>query len=128
MSGNYKQRLLDLSKEFDPVFRNLQRSYADEKLSNWIIALLISPFFQKGFWKIIKSLLPILLSVFISLGILSNTDTTLMIKVIMVSVSFILALICMYLIQFFKMIDFTDSENFHIGAYRVAKKRNTKFF
>ncbi|WP_349288083.1 hypothetical protein, partial [Pseudoalteromonas sp. BZP1] len=43
-SKNYHSRLLDMSKAFDKAIEKLKDSYLDEKYSNWIIWLLISPF------------------------------------------------------------------------------------
>lgn len=125
---NFKQNLLNLSYDFDEVFKTLQKSYSDEKLAPWYTNLLISPLTKSSFWSLIKSIFPIILAFIISLGISFFTETATSTKVVSCIATVILALILTYSLQFFRMINITDKENFHIGAYRIAKKQEYELF
>ncbi|KZN96597.1 hypothetical protein [Aeribacillus pallidus] len=128
MSANFKQRLLDLSKDFDEVFLTLQKSYSDEKLAPWYTVLLISPFKQASFWKIIKAINPLIFGVLTGLGISVFTKFSINTKIISCSIAIFIALVVMYALQFFRMVDIKNHENFHIGAYRLARKREYELF
>ncbi|WP_214875867.1 hypothetical protein [Exiguobacterium sp. CH10] len=127
MSTNFKQSLLNLSGDFDDFFRTLQKSYNDEKLAPWGKTLLIAPFTKSTFWGIIKSLFPLIIWLLISLGIVS-TEVTFLTKVISGLITFLLALLFTYTLHFLRMINLKDTENFHIGAYRIAKKQEYELF
>ncbi|MFD1031716.1 hypothetical protein [Metaplanococcus flavidus] len=128
MSSNFKQNLLNLSGDFDEFFNILQKSYSDEKLAPWLPTLLIAPFTKKNFWSLIKSLFPFILGIFINLGLIFLPETSMMVKVISGISTLLVALLLTYVLHFFKMINPKDATNFHIGAYRVAKKQEYELF
>lgn len=125
---NFKQRLLDLSSDFDEIFTILEKSYNDEKLGPWYTSLLISPFIQSTFWKLIKTTYPLILGFLLLLGVSMFAELSTRTKVIGYSIAILLSLIIMYILHFFKMTDIKNKENFHIGAYRIARKREYELF
>ncbi|WP_070328712.1 hypothetical protein [Exiguobacterium aurantiacum] len=128
MSSNFKQNLLNLSEDFDEFFNTLQKSYSDEKLAGWVSTLLLAPFTKKNFWSLIKSLFPFILGVIINFGIFFLPETSIIIKIISGISTLFVALLLTYVLHFFKMINPKDTINFHIGAYRVAKKQEYELF
>ncbi|WP_067727852.1 hypothetical protein [Oceanobacillus damuensis] len=128
MDSNFKQSLLNLSGDFDEFFKTLQKSYSDEKLGRWLPTLLIAPFTKKTFWSIIKSIFPIILGFLIGLGIVFLPETSILTKVVSGILTILVALFVTYVLHFLKMINPIDSTNFHIGAYRVAKKQEYELF
>ncbi|WP_215191938.1 hypothetical protein [Exiguobacterium sp. s7] len=127
MSSNFKQNLLNLSGDFDNFFGLLQKSYNDEKLAPWTTTLLTAPFTKTSFWAIVKSLFPLIIGILISIGAVSAA-TTISAKIIAGLITFAIALLITYALHFFRMINPKDIENFHIGAYRIAKKHEYDLF
>ncbi|UQZ32660.1 hypothetical protein C2I18_03255 [Paenibacillus sp. PK3_47] len=128
MEGNFKQRLLNLSEDFDDVFITLQKSYADEKLGSWFMSLLAGLFKQKSFIQILKATYPILITALVSLGIGFLAEMPILSKVISIVAAILLGGIVAGFLQFMRMIDLKDRNNFHIGAYRLAKRREYDLF
>jgi hypothetical protein len=140
-SKNYHSRLLAMSKAFDKPLERLKSSYIDERYSNWIVWLLLSPF--REYKRIMKvheglkksfsaetltaSLIPFSgVATVTYQSLLQNIDG--FIDLVGVTALGLGAGYMFSLIVFWKyMLDF-NSEHFHTGAYRVFRNQEYNMF
>lgn len=133
---NYHSRLLELSKVFDDVIKEIKDSHIDEKYSNWFLWLLGSPLRDlKGLGEVSKGLRNVfdsvpLLSLFpiISIGIAPLLPSFEHMNFIESAIiSFLISYVLILPLYFKKLIQF-KSGHFHTGAYRRFRRQEYNLF
>lgn len=128
----YHSRLLALSYVFDRPIEQLKNSYIDEKYSNWIIWLLLSPIRDipkiksvstgvKGLFNL--SMIPILsaatMPIYLNIpGIHTSLD---------IVIGYLLGYLFTLFFYYRKILQF-DSGHFHTGAYRKFRNQEYQLF
>ncbi|WP_416826102.1 hypothetical protein [Ectobacillus polymachus] len=121
MNTNFRQDLLELSKDWDTVFSILKKSYSDEKLGNWIVALFLYVLSDVKSFKTLPKLIPSIIGILVSSGVMIIHNQMLVKSLIALFIFIIFFSFNLYL-YLRKMLNFNEEKYFHIGAYRVFRK------